>query len=266
MELSGRTVLVTGATGGLGQALARALHARGARLRLTGRRTDVLGPLAAEVGAEAIAADLADADGVARLADRSADVDVLVANAGLSASGDLARFDDAEIERAVRVNLIAPMLLARALSGPMAARGSGHLAFISSLSGMTGQPGGSVYSATKFGLRGFAQGLRAELRGAGVGVSCVLPGFIRDAGMFSDAGAKAPWYLGTSSPEQVAGAVVRSIERDRGEIVVAPPLTRVMTRFASAAPLTAAAFARRAGGEQVTAKIIGTLSDNARRE
>lgn len=266
MELSGRTVLVTGATGGLGQALARALHARGARLVLSGRRTAVLEPLAAELTAETLAADLGRREEVERLAERCATVDVLVANAGLSASGALTRFSAHELERAVAVNLLAPMLLARALAGPMTERGCGHLAFVSSLSGMTGQPGASVYSATKFGLRGFAQALRAELRPRGVGVSSVLPGFVRDAGMFSDSGARAPWYLGTSSPEAVAAAVLRAIERERGEIVVAPPLTRALTRFASAAPLAAAALTRRVGGERVTARIIDDLAARAPRE
>ncbi len=169
MELSGRTVLLTGATGGLGGALADALHARGARLLLTGRRTDVLEPLAARLGARALATDLAEHGAVEALLARCGEVDVLVANAGLSASGTLSRFSPEEIERAVRVNLLAPMLLARELAGTMAARGGGHIAFVSSLSGMTGQPGASVYSATKFGLRGFAQALRPELRPEGRG-------------------------------------------------------------------------------------------------
>jgi uncharacterized protein len=265
MELRGRTALLTGATGGIGQAIARALHARGATLVLTGRRTDVLEPLARELGAEQLSVDLADAGDVARLAAHAADVDLLVANAGLSASGPLKGFSAEEVDRVLAVNLRAPIVLAQALAERMTSRGDGHLVFVSSLSGMTGQPGASVYSATKFGLRGFAQALRAELRPRGVGVSCVLPGFVRDAGMFHEAGARAPWYLGTSTPEAVAEAVVRAVERDRGEIVVAPPLTRAMTRFASAAPLTAAAIARRVGGDRITAKIIDDLAAGQRR-
>jgi len=266
MELTGRTALVTGATGGLGHAVARALHARGASLLLSGRRMDVLEPLAAELGGEAVAADLSDRADVARLAERAADVDVLVANAGLSASGPIGRFEAEEIWRVLDVNLGATVLLTRAAVEGMAARGAGHVLFMASVSGMTGQPGGSLYSATKFGLRGYAQALRAELRPRGVGVSAVFPGFIRDAGMFHDAGAKVPWYLGTSSPEAVADAVVKAIERNIGELVVAPPLTRVMTRFAVAAPRTAALLARRVGGDEITAKIIDGLAAGARRD
>src|SRR5581483_6838285 len=243
MELTGRTVLLTGATGGIGHAIARALAQRGAKLLLTGRRADVLEPLAAELGGEAIAADLADAAAVEELAGRCGHADVLVANAGLSSSGNVETFTAEQLDRAVRVNLIAPMQLSRLLAPAMAGRGAGHLVFVSSLSGMTGQPGSSVYSATKFGLRGFAQSLRAELRGRGVGVSTVLPGFVRDAGMFASSEAKVPWYLGTSSPEDVAAAVVRGVERDRGEIVVAPPVIRALTHFAASAPGPAARLA-----------------------
>lgn len=259
MELTGRTVLLTGATGGIGHAIARALHARGARLSLTGRRADVLEPLAAEISAESIPTDLADPVLVEALAGRCSDVDVLVANAGLSSSGNVETFSAEQLERAVRVNLLAPMHLARVLAPAMAARGGGHIVFVSSLSGMTGQAGSAIYSATKFGLRGFAQSLRAELRGRGVGVTTVLPGFVRDAGMFANSGAKVPWYLGTSSPQDVAGAVVRGIERDRGEILVAPPIMRAMTHFAASAPGAAARIARIAGGERVTAKVTAQL-------
>ena len=83
------------------------------------------------------------------------------------------------------------MVMARRLAEPMAARGAGHLVFVSSLSGKVASGGGSVYAATKFGLRGFAHGLREDLRDSGVGVSVVLPGFIRDSGMFHDAGREA---------------------------------------------------------------------------
>ncbi len=265
MELSGRTVLLTGASGGLGHAIARAVHARGGRLVLTGRRAEALERLAAETDARALAVDLGEPGAVGRLAADAGPVDVLVANAGLGASGSLEAFSAEDIARAVEVNLVAPMRLVREIVPAMAERRAGHVVLVSSLSGMTGQPGSSVYSATKFGLRGFAQSLRPELRRHGIGVSTVLPGFIRDAGMFHDAGARAPWYLGTSSPGEVAAAVVRAIERDRGEIVVAPLLTRAMTRFAAAAPLTAAALARRVGGEQVTARIIGDLAAGQRR-
>ena len=125
---------------------------------------------------------------------------MLIANAALPASGLLSSFSVEELDRALAVNLRAPIVLAQALSAGMAARGAGHLVFISSMSGKTTTVGGSVYSATKFGLRGFALGLREDLRGSGVGVSTVFPGFISDAGMFHEAGVELPGYVATRTP------------------------------------------------------------------
>ena len=152
---------------------------------------------------------------------------MLIANAALPASGLLSSFSVEELDRALAVNLRAPMVLAQALSAGMAARGAGHIVFISSMSGKTASVGASVYSATKFGLRGFALGLREDLRGSGVGVSTVFPGFISDAGMFHEAGVELPGYVATRTPEQVAAAVLRAIERDRSEIDVAPLVLRL---------------------------------------
>ena len=190
MKLDGSTVLLTGASGGLGRAMALRLHAAGARLVLTGRRAAVLDDLAARTGARSLAVDLADAAGVDALAADCADADVLVANAGLPASGHLSSFSVEEIDRALAVNLRAPMVLARLLAERMAARGAGHIVLVSSLSGKVTTPGSSVYSATKFGLRGFGLALREDLRAAGVGVSVVLPGFVSEAG-FSPTPARA---------------------------------------------------------------------------
>jgi short-subunit dehydrogenase len=116
-------VLLTGATGGLGDAIARRLHAEGARLVLTGRRTEVLEPLIRETGARAVGADLSDGAEVDRLAAGCADVDVLVANAGVPASGSALTFSVEEMDRALTVNLRAPIVLARLLGERMAARG-----------------------------------------------------------------------------------------------------------------------------------------------
>ncbi len=266
MELSGRTALVTGATGGIGQALAQALHDAGARLILTGRNEEILNPFAEQLGATAVPADLNQPADIERVIDAAGGADVLVANAGLSAAGALDSFDFEEVQRMIAVNLTAPILLSRSLAPRMTERGGGHLLYVSSVSGLTGQPGSALYSATKFGLRGLAQGLRAELRRKNVGVSCVFPGFVRDAGMFHDAGAKAPWYLGSSSPEDVAAASVHAIRRNRAEVLVAPRHVKAMSRFAAAAPVTAATVARWLGGDKITGEIIGGLAAGSRRD
>jgi short-subunit dehydrogenase len=122
---------------------------------------------------------------------------------------------------------------------------------MSSLSGKTATAGSSLYNATKFGLRGFAGALRAELHGTGVGVSTIFPGFIRDAGMFADANVKLPFGVGTKSPQHVAEATLRAIERDRGEIDVAPAGLKLGTLLGSIAPETAARVTRLSGGAKV---------------
>jgi short-subunit dehydrogenase len=255
MNVAGHTVLLTGATGGIGHAIARRLARDGAALVLTGRRTDVLEPLATETGGRALAVDLADVSAVERLAADCAEADVLVANAAVPASGDALDFSVEEIDRALAVNLRAPMVLSRLLGERMAARGRGQIVLISSLSGKFGSQGSAIYSATKFGLRGFGQGLRGDLRSRGVGVSVVFPGFIRDAGMFHDAGTQLPSFVGTSTPEAVAEAVARAIEHDRGEIDVAPVGMRAGVALAGLAPGVSSTIARRLGSEQVTADL-----------
>jgi short-subunit dehydrogenase len=262
MLLAGRAVLLTGATGGLGQAVARRLGAAGARLTLTARRAELLEDLAGELDARVLAADLADRDAVERLTEEAGVVDVLVANAALPASGPLLSFTPQEIDRALDVNLRAPIQMSRALLPGMVDRGVGHLVLVSSLAGRSGSGGGTaLYSATKFGLRGFGQSQRTDLRGTGVGVSVIFPGFIRDAGMFHDSGARLPGFVGTSSPEQVADAIADAIERDRGEVDVAPLGMRAGTRLAEAAPGLSARATRLLGSDQVAGDVAAGQRD-----
>jgi short-subunit dehydrogenase len=261
MQISGSTVLLTGATGGIGHAIARALAGRGANLILTGRRADVLEPLAAECGGRALAVDLAIPDDVERLVRDAGEVDILVANAALPASGTLDSFSIAEIDRALDVNLRAPIVLAHELVPAMVAKGRGHLLFMSSLIGKAVAPRAAVYSATKFALRGFGGALRADLREAGVGVSVVFPGIIRDAGMFADANVDVPTGVGTSSPEDVARAVVRAIERNRGEVDVAPLASRLISTAAGPAPEFTAGLMRRLGMNDVMHKVAAGQRD-----
>lgn len=260
MSLLGGKILLTGATGGIGQAIARAFAAHGAELTLTGRRTDVLEPLAAEVGGRAVACDLNDRDAVAALAAETTTTEVLVANAALPASGDLIELSQEQIDRMLEVNLRAPITLARALGAEMARRRRGHLVFISSLAGKAASPASSIYSATKFGLRGFALALREDLRPHGVGVSVVLPGFIRDAGMFADSGVVLPRGVGTRTPVEVARAVVRAVERDRAEIEVAPLGLRIGAGLAAVAPGLAAAASRAMGSAKIATDMAAGQS------
>lgn len=254
-------VLVTGATGGIGQAIVRAFASRGATLLLTGRRAEVLAPLADETGGRAFECDLGSRPDLERLVAAVGEVDVLVANAALPASGSLLAYDQEGIDRALEVNLRAPLALARAFAAGMVDRGRGHLVFISSLQGKAATPNSALYVATKFALRGFALALREDLREAGVGVSVVMPGFIRDAGMFADSGARLPFGVGTRTPEQVAAAVLSAIERDRAEVDVAPPTLRIGAMLAGIAPELSAAVSRRLGSHEIAAAVAGGQRD-----
>jgi len=261
MEISGSTVLLTGATGGIGHAIARTLSERGADLIITGRRVELLEPLAAELGARSLAVDLADRAEVERLARDAGEVDILVANAALPASGTLESFSIEELDRALDVNLRAPLVLAHELLPAMLERRRGHVVFMSSLAGKATSPGTALYSASKFGLRGFAGSLRADLHGSGVGVSTVLPGFIRDAGMFADADVELPAGVGTRTPQDVADGVVKAIAQNRGEVEVAPLQLRASTIFANLAPELAQRVARKVGSEQVARDMAAGQRD-----
>ena len=122
------------------------------------------------------------------------------------------------------------------------------------MSGKAQAAGTSIYSATKFGLRGFAGALRAELHGSGVGVSAIFPGFIRDAGMFEDANVKLP-RTGTKSPEDAACATLRAIERNKGEVDVAPVALKLGAMLCGVVPELSATVTRKAGGDEIAAQF-----------
>jgi uncharacterized protein len=257
VQLDGSTALLTGATGGIGQAIAVAFGAAGARVLLSGRRAELLEELQARLGegAASLPADLAEPGAAAELAERAGAVDVLVANAGLPGSGRLDGFTPEEIDRALDVNLRAPMQLTRALLPGMLERGRGHIVLVSSLSGKVASSGSAVYSATKFGLRGFAAGLREDLHLSTVGVTVVYPGFVSEAGMFAESGARLPRWAGTVTPRQVAEAVVKGVEREKAEIDVAPLSLRAGTLAGSLAPVTVARVQRRLGSDRLARQI-----------
>jgi uncharacterized protein len=256
VNISGSRVLLTGSTGGLGRAIAKALDERGAQLLLTARNQEALEELASELrSGEALAADLANRNDVAGLPGRAGHVDILVHNAGLPGSGRLESYSDDQIDRVLDVNLRAGIMLTRAVLPAMTERAQGHLVYVSSMSGKIPTVRASIYAATKYGLRGFAGGLRDDLHGSGVGVSVIFPGPIQGAGMWGEAGMTLPWWVPTKSPEEVGAAVVKAIESNRPEVAVADPGQRMAAVLENASARAGAWLRRRLPVEKLADEI-----------
>jgi 3-oxoacyl-[acyl-carrier protein] reductase len=183
-DLTGKTALVTGATGGIGGAIAKALHAQGAHVVLSGTRQDALDALAAELGSRVstVACNLSDAaqvDGLVAAAEAAAaPLDILIANAGITRDGLLLRMKDEDWETVIKVNLEAYFRLSRAALKGMMKRRHGRIIGITSVVGVTGNPGQTNYAASKAGMIGFSKALAQEVASRNVTVNCVAPGFI----------------------------------------------------------------------------------------
>jgi short-subunit dehydrogenase len=243
----------------LGRAIAQELAGRGCALVVTGRKAQDLQRLVSELGppARGLTADLTSLDEARDLMARAGVVDVLIANAGVEVPDDLAELSDAELEEAVRINLLAPAALALAAMAPMKARRAGHIVFISSVAGLIATPGnGTVYTATKWGVRGLGLALRQELHGTGVGVSTIFPGPVSDAGMFARSGVTLPRGMAAVSPHDVARAVARAIERNRPEITVAAGSVRLSAAIGAVAPVLVGRLARLAGAARVRKAML----------
>jgi 3-oxoacyl-[acyl-carrier protein] reductase len=182
-DLSGKTALVTGATGGIGGAVARALHKQGARLAISGTRRDALDTLAAELGgATVLPCDLADKAAVEALVPEAEKVlgqlDILVANAGVTRDNLFVALKDEDWEQVININLTSTFRLARAAVKGMMRRRFGRLIGITSVVGVTGNPGQANYTAAKAGMIGMFKSVGKEYAKRGVTANCVAPGFI----------------------------------------------------------------------------------------
>ena len=182
-DLTGKTALVTGATGGIGSAVARALHAQGAKLAISGTRREVLDSLASELGgAVVLPCDLSDKDAVEALVPSAekelGQVDILVANAGITRDNLFVSLRDEDWEQVLNVNLTSTFRLARAAVKTMMRRRFGRVIGITSVVGVTGNPGQSNYTAAKAGMIGMFKSIAKEYAKRGVTANCVAPGFI----------------------------------------------------------------------------------------
>ena len=186
-DLSGRSALVTGASGGIGGAIARALHEAGAKLAISGTRRDALDALAGELGAgvQVLPCDLADPAATAALAGQAEEalgqLDILVNNAGLTRDTLSMRMKDEDWALVLEVNLTAGFRLARGVLRGMMKRRWGRIVGITSIVGVTGNPGQANYAASKAGMIGMSKSLAQEVANRGITVNCVAPGFIRTA-------------------------------------------------------------------------------------
>jgi len=186
-NLKGKTALVTGATGGIGGAIAKALHRQGASVVLTGRKKEALDALALELGARAfpLVADLADKEQLESLLDKAEElaggVDILVCNAGITKDNLTLRMKDEEWSDVINTNLSASFILNKAAFKKMMKKRWGRIINITSVVGVTGNPGQANYAASKAGLIGMSKSIAAECASRGITINCVAPGFIKTA-------------------------------------------------------------------------------------
>ncbi len=255
-QLRGRNALVTGAGGGLGAYIARALAGEGVNLAVTDLPGSSVDGLSAElrtrgVQVEHAPADLTDRDERRRLASWAADalgpIDILVNNAGVEFGGPFLDTSPEQLELTVAVNLLAVMDLTRLLLPGMLDRRRGHVVSMASLAGKIPPPQLASYGATKHGVVGFTGALRAELADEPVGFSAICPGFVGRVGMFGRLepyieGGSVP--MGTIPPERVGDAVVRAIREDVGEIVLNRRPVKPLILLNAIAPGAATRLAR----------------------
>jgi 3-oxoacyl-[acyl-carrier protein] reductase len=186
-DLSGMTALVTGASGGIGSAIARALAERGARLALSGSNEEKLETFRGELGGEhvALAANLSDAAAVDGLVPRAVEalgkLDILINNAGVTRDNLAMRMKDEEWLDVIRINLEAAFRLSRAALKPMMRAKYGRIISITSIVGTTGNPGQANYAASKAGIVGMSKAIAQEVASRNITVNCIAPGFIRSA-------------------------------------------------------------------------------------
>lgn len=239
MDTRDSVAMVTGASSGIGRAVAEHLARAGAELIVHGRDADRTGEVARRVGGHAVLGDLATPAGVAevmaQVQSRRGTVDILVANAGLGWSGPFPQMTPDEIGHLLAVDLVAPVLLVREILPDMVERGWGHIVLVGSVAGRTGVAGEAVYAAAKGGLDMFAESLRMELVGSGVVLSVITPAAV-ETPFFDSRGRAYDRRVPRPIPaDTVARAVVSAIHRDRSEVWL-PGWLRIASMVRSIAP------------------------------
>ena len=240
MSFAGKVAVVTGASSGIGWALARALAAEGCKVGLVARRREQLADLATEIeksgGTVAFAtADIAEREqavaAIRDVAERLGPVDLLLANAGVGAPTTIQPFNVEDIEKMFRVNVLGVVYSLEAVLPQMLARGRGHLAAVSSIAAYKGLPGESGYTSSKAAVNVFMDGLRIQLRSKNIAVTTICPGFVKTP-MTEVNAFKMPWLL---SADEAARRIVRALKRKR-KVYNFPWQMSLFMKFARWAP------------------------------
>lgn len=266
----GLSVVITGAAGGLGSAIARALHECGARLLLVDVAGEPLDDLAKTLGADGLVADIGDLEDLERivaLCDRLGMApDVLINNAGVERASEFVRLQPAEIRRALDVNLLGAMLLTHALLPGMQRRRKGHVITIASMAGIKPVPFNAVYNTAKAGLVAFSTSLSKELEGSGVHATVVCPAAVREVGMWARASGRltANRFVDSStvSADAVVAAVLRAISRQPRRVLVGSPLVRAGALLSALSPHLDGATDRLSHIDAVYRERIATDREN----
>jgi short-subunit dehydrogenase len=269
-DLVGRTALVTGASGGIGTYIARALARAGMHVVVSGRREEALASVVAELRglgarAEAVPVDLFDLGQADSLIDRSetalGSLDVLVNNAGVEYAAAFTEYTREELTSMIDLNLTAPLLLTHRVVPGMLARGRGHVVFIASVAGKLGTAYQEPYAATKAGLIGLTQSLRAEYLKAPVGFSVVCPGFVAGDGMYQrmvDQGLVSNRVMGATTTEKIADKVVEAIRRDLPEVIETGAPIRAILALGQVAPRLVERTAPRFGVTELFRRVAAS--------
>ncbi len=267
-DLRGTTAIITGASRGIGVHIATALADEGVNLSLAARSEDELEGVRQQMealGVRAIATvcDVADAKDRATLIARTeaelGPVDILVNNAGIERISRFETAPETDFTETLAINLEAPILLTRAVVPGMLERKRGHVVNIASGAGKVGVAYGTSYCASKHGLVGFTNALRAEYERSPVGFSVVCPGFVTDTGMYDrweQQGVHAPRIAGSSTPEKVAAVTVDCIRRNRSEVLVNTPPVRPLVVIANMFPKLTPFLLRRFGYTKSFEQVI----------
>jgi NAD(P)-dependent dehydrogenase (short-subunit alcohol dehydrogenase family) len=264
-ELTGKVVVITGAARGIGAATARALASEGARPALGDLDGDLAATVASELGGDAFAGklDVTDHAGFAAFLDEVEDqmgpIDVLINNAGIMPVTPFEEESAESIARQLDINLHAVIFGSQEAVRRMRPRGRGHIVNIASAAGKGGFPGVVTYCSTKFGVVGLSEALHHELHGSGVEVSCVMPAIVRTE--LTD-GVKDHWLIKTSTPEQVAEAIVGALKKPRLDVFV-PKSLNALSRSMALVPRHGQAWFLRATGAD---HLLADAAHSAARE